>query len=169
MLLSELLKKAERSGLHLWMLNNILWRKIPFNNPHKIKIEKIENGTLTVSIPYKRKNQNHIKGIHACALATLCEYITGMTLVSSISEKEYRIILKNISITYHYQAKMKVQATFSLPSEFIQNKIIEPLKIDDSIFKELTVELYDIKNNHICTGVINWQIKKWEKVKTKII
>jgi hypothetical protein len=162
------LNKAEHSAFYLWVLNNILWKKIPFNNPHKIKIERIEKGALTVSIPYKRKNQNHIKGIHACALATLCEYISGLTLISSLSEKDYRIILKNISINYHYQAKMKVQATFSLPDELIQTKIIEPLKINDSVFRELMVELYDIQNNHICSGVINWQIKKWEKVKTKI-
>ena len=116
----------------------------------------------------KRKNQNHIKGIHACALATVCEYITGITLASCISEKEFRIILKNISMTYHYQAKMKVQATFSLSKEFIQSEIMEQLKTSDSIFKGLKVELHDIQNNHICTGLINWQIKKWEKVKTKI-
>jgi len=168
MLLSELLNKAEHSAFYLWVLNNILWRKIPFNNPHKIKIERIEKGALTVSIPYKRKNQNHIKGIHACALATLCEYISGLTLISSLSEKDYRIILKNISITYHYQAKMKVLTTFSLSRESIQNDIIEYLKTSDYIFKELKVELFDIQKNHICTGLINWQIKKWEKVKTKI-
>jgi acyl-coenzyme A thioesterase PaaI-like protein len=167
MVLSELIKKAETSVFQLWLLNNILWKKIPFNNPHKLKIEKIENGALTISIPYKRKNQNHIRGVHACALATLCEYVSGLTLMYSISEKEYRIILKNIKMTYHYQAKMKVQTTFLLSPEFINNEIINPLKTSDSIFKELTVELYDILNNHICTGLINWQIKKWEKVKTK--
>ncbi|HKR03644.1 MAG TPA: DUF4442 domain-containing protein [Bacteroidia bacterium] len=167
MVLSELIRKAETSPFYLWVLNNILWKKIPFNNPHKIKIEKIKDGSLTIFLPYKRKNMNHIGGIHACALATLCEYTTGLTLMSSISEKEFRIILKNIKMTYHYQAKMKVQTTFSLSKEFIRNEIVEPLKTADSIFKELTVELYDVKKNHICTGVINWQIKKWEKVKTK--
>jgi acyl-coenzyme A thioesterase PaaI-like protein len=175
-LLSDLIKKAETSAFNLWLLNNILWKKIPFNNPHKLTIEKIvlrtaggENSSLTISLPYKRKNQNHIGGIHACALATLCEYISGLTLMSSISEKEYRIILKNIKVTYHYQAKMKVQATFSLSEEFLQKEILEPLKTSDSIFKELHAEVYDMEKNHICTGMINWQIKRWEKVKTKIV
>jgi len=27
--------------------------------------------------------------------------------------------------------------------------------------------LFDVKKNHISTGKVNWQIKKWEKVKTK--
>ncbi len=175
MLLSELLRKAETSSFNKWLLNNILWKKIPFNNPHKLRIEKIvfsaaggENNSLTISLPYRRKNLNHIKGIHACALATLCEYISGLSLMSSVSEKEYRIILKNIKMTYHYQAKMKVQSTCMLTKEFIRNEIIEPLRISDSIFKELTVDVFDTQKNHICTGLINWQIKKWEKVQTKI-
>ncbi len=71
-------------------------------------------------------------------------------------------------MTYHYQAKMDVLATFSLSPEFIRNEIIEPLQISGSIMKELMVEAYDSNKNHICTGKINWQIKKWEHVKTKV-
>lgn len=168
MKLSNLLAKAGKSTFWLWTLNIILWKKVPFNNPHKIKIIKIENGGLVLLLPYKRKNLNHIKSIHACALATLCEYISGLALMSSISEKEYRIILKNIHMTYHYQAKMDVVASFSLPDGFIKNEIIEPLQVSGSVMKELIVEAYDSTKNHICTGKINWQIKKWEKVKTKL-
>lgn len=168
MKLAPLIEKAKTSSFYRWMLNRILLKKITFNNPHKLEITKIENGALTITLPYIKENRNHIKGIHACALATLCEYVSGLFLAYSISENEYRVILKNIFMTYHYQAKMKVHTTFSLPVEFIQTEIIEPLKISDCIFKELKVEVYDEKKNHICTGLINWQIKKWEKVKTKI-
>lgn len=168
MILSDLINKANRSTFYLRILNIVLWQKIPFNNAHKYRIIKIKDNALTILLPYKRKNMNHIKGIHACALATLCEYISGLSLMSSISEKEYRIILKNIHMTYHYQAKMNVYATFSLSQEFIQKEIVESLKLSESVFKELKVEVYDTSKNHICTGLINWQIKKWEKVKTKM-
>lgn len=165
--LKQLLKRSETSAFYLWLLNNVLWKKIPFNGPHKFKIEKISKNAFTISLPYRTKNLNHIKGIHACALATLCEYISGLTLVSLISEKEYRIILKNISMTYHYQAKKNVEATFSLSPLIIENEILIPLQNTDSVFKEFAVEVYDTDKNHICTGLINWQIKKWSKVKTK--
>ena len=32
----------------------------------------------------------------------------------------------------------------------------------------LEVEIYDAKNNHICTGFIEWQVKDWKKVRTKL-
>jgi hypothetical protein len=167
--LPEIVNRAKSSSFHLWLLNTGLWYKIPFNHPHKPRITKIDGNVFTILLPYKRKNRNHIKGIHACALATLCEYISGLVLVNFLSEKDHRIILKNIHMTYHYQAKMDVETTFSLAPEFIQNEIEAPLKSSDSVFKELTVNVYDVHRNHICTGVINWQIKKWEKVKTKIV
>jgi acyl-coenzyme A thioesterase PaaI-like protein len=168
MQLRTIIEKAKTSSFHMWMLNTVLWRKIPFNNPHKIKISLIEKNAITVTLPFIKKNQNHIKGIHACALATLSEYISGLMLMSSLSEKDYRIILKNISMTYHYQAKMEVHSKFSLTREFIQSEVIEPLKNLDSVFKELTVDVYDKNQNHISTGLINWQIKKWSSVKTKV-
>ncbi len=166
--LPEIVNKAKSSSFYLWLLNTGLWFKIPFNYPHKPRITKIDGNAFTIVLPYKKKNRNHIKGIHACALATVCEYISGLVLVSFLSEKDHRIILKNIHMTYHYQAKMDVETTFSLTPEFIQNEIELPLKSSDSVFKELTVNVYDAQKNHICTGLINWQIKRWEKVKTKI-
>ena len=168
MQLRTIIEKAKTSSFYLWILNTVLWKKIPFNNPHKIKISGIDNNSITVTLPFIKKNQNHIHGIHACALATLSEYISGLMLMSCLSEKEHRIILKNISMTYHYQAKMEVHSKFLLTPEFIQSEVIEPLKNMDSVFKELTVETYDKNQNHICTGLINWQIKKWSTDKTKV-
>jgi len=115
-----------------------------------------------------KPNQNHIRGIHACLLATLCEYVSGLSLLLHFSAKEYRIILKTIHMTYHYQAKTAVYVTFKISKEQIENEILNPLKTQDAIFKEFTVEVYDEEKNHICTGLINWQIKSWKNVKMKV-
>ena len=165
--LNWLISKTERSGFFLWLLNAITARFVPFNKSHHLRIKYITNQSIIVELPYKKANLNHIKGIHACALATLCEYSTGVVLLTSTDSKLYRVILKNIHMTYHYQAKTAVTAKFELTKEWIDKNIIEPLKTKDAIFSELTVEVYDIANNHICTGLINWQIKLWKNVKTQ--
>jgi acyl-coenzyme A thioesterase PaaI-like protein len=164
--LRSLISKAQNSTFSKWMLNLILSRAIPFNKPHHFKIVEIGEGETKILLPYRRSNLNHVKGIHACALATLCEYAVGMTLISIISEEAYRIILKNIRIEYHYQAKMDVIAHFILKSDFVNEKIISPLQNSDAVFVELEVLVYDKMKNHICTGLVNWQVKKWNKVKS---
>jgi acyl-coenzyme A thioesterase PaaI-like protein len=166
--LNSLVAKAKQSKLYLWILNMLLLKTVPFNKPHKIKVTHIGDNEITICAKNIKPNQNHIKGIHACLLATLCEYASGLSLLMYFSPKEYRIILKNINMTYHYQAKTDVYVTFKISKQQIEEEILAPLKTQDAIFKEFTVEVYDNEKNHICTGLINWQIKAWKNVKMKV-
>lgn len=166
--LNWLIEKAERSSFYLWILNFASGYFVPFNKPHHFRISKISKNAIEVVLPYRKSNLNHIKGIHACALATLCEYSTGLILLSSTDASQYRIILKNINMTYHYQAKTHVLAKFQLSNTWINENLTVPLKTKDAVFTELTVEVFDPQNNHICTGLINWQVKLWNKVRTTL-
>jgi acyl-coenzyme A thioesterase PaaI-like protein len=165
--LNALVQKARHSKFYLWVLNFMLLRMVPFNNPHKLKIQTIADDGITMFAANTKNNRNHIKGIHACLLATLCEYVTGLTLLTHLSPKEYRIILKNIHMTYHFQAKTDVFVKFTISSEEKQN-ILSSLQKEEAIFKEYAVDVYDVNKNHICTGLINWQIKAWKNVKTQL-
>lgn len=146
----------------------MLGRAIPFNKPHGLKIIEVYDDGFKISLPYKRKNLNHIKGIHACALATLTEYTSGLTLMQNLASGDYRLIMKNISMIYHFQAKTDVIVSLHLSKEWMNTVVFIPLKTSGSILTEVNAEVYDSNQNHICSGVINWQIKKWEKVITKV-
>ncbi len=124
--LQKIFLKAQYSSFHRWILNRGLWFKIPFNLPHKIRIKEIGADSIAMELPFIRANKNHINGIHACALATLCEYVSGLSLVRFLSPDKYRIILKDIHVIYHYQAKTKVNAQFQVDKillEEINNRI----------------------------------------------
>lgn len=161
------LQKARSSAWHLWWLNFGLWRMVPFNAPHRLRITAITDEAITIKAKNVRRNQNHIKGVHACLLATLCEYATGLGLLARLNPKEYRIILKSIQMTYHYQAKSDVTVTFSITQEWFAQEILHPLQQTGKLFKEISIDAYDAAGNSVCTGVINWQIKSWKDVKTK--
>jgi acyl-coenzyme A thioesterase PaaI-like protein len=166
--LNSLANKAKSSDFYLWLLNLVLLRRVPFNKSHRLTITALTDDEITITAFNKPYNQNHIKGIHACLLATLCEYVSGLSLTMHLPAEEYRIILKNIQMTYHYQAKMDVSVKFKLAKEEVEKTILTPLKSQDAIFREYTVDAYDKANNHICTGLINWQIKAWKNAKMKI-
>lgn len=161
-------RKAKSSSFYLWLLNLALLRAIPFNKPHRLKISAISENEISAIALNRRCNQNHIKGIHACLLATLCEYVSGLSLTMYLPANEYRIILKTIHMTYHYQAKLDVSVNFKLDREDIEKTILVPLKTAEAVFREFKVDAFDSANNHICTGLINWQIKAWKNAKTRI-
>lgn len=165
---STLMERAKTSKRHMALLNFGLARMIPFNKPHGFKIRKLADYSVEISIPYKKSNFNHIKGIHACALATASEYSTGLVLLNNLNPKKYRIIMQKMEMEYHYQAKMDTKVVFEISTEWLENEVIEPLKTNDSIVVCCEPKTYDRDGNHITTGHIYWQIKDWSKVKTKL-
>ncbi|GAA4439767.1 hypothetical protein GCM10023091_22460 [Ravibacter arvi] len=165
--LQHQLLKARSSAWNLWLLNFGLWRMVPFNRPHRLRIIAVDAETITIQAKNIRPNRNHIGGIHACLLATACEYVSGLSLLARLDPKQYRIILKSIGMTYHYQAKTDISVRFTVTDEWFEKEVIQPLRSSGKIFKEVSVDAFDTEGNHICTGKINWQIKSWEQVKTK--
>lgn len=164
---ATLMEKAKTSKRHLSLLNFGLAKMIPFNKPHGFKLIEIGDGSVKVSIPYKKKNFNHIRGIHACALATASEYSTGLVLLSKLNPKAYRIIMQKLEMQYHYQAKMDTIVSFEITDEWLNSQVIDPLKEQESIVVNCEVKSHDKEGNHLTTGNIFWQIKSWDKVKTK--
>ena len=164
---AKILEKAKHSSLWLWILNQLLYRTVPFNSPHRFRIIEISDHFLKAIIPYRRSNFNHIKGLHACALATISEFATGFLLLSRLDMNKYRLIMQRIEMDYHYQGKMDAFAEFSTSPEWIQQQITDPLKLQDAVVVPCQIEIHDAKGNHITTGKVFWQIKDWTKVRTK--
>jgi len=166
--LEKHIASARASKFGMFKLNLGLGFIIPFNKPHRIKIVEIQDDFVKTRIPYRRKNFNHIKGVHACGLATAAEFASGFFLLSKLGSKKYRLIMESLEMKYHYQAKDEVFATFTAGESWLQTSIFEPLKSADSILIRCEIMLYDKAKNHVATGYTNWQIKEWSKVKTKI-
>ncbi len=166
--LDSLLAKAKSSKFYLKVLNIALNGAIPFNKPHGFKVIEVSDTHLKTMLPYKRRNFNHIKGLHACALATLSEFTTGLLLASKLDAKEYRLILKTLEMEYHYQGKMEAYAFYEITDNTLEQQVIEPLQRQDAIIITCEVKIHDKNNNHLSTGQVHWQIKAWKKVKTKV-
>ena len=164
---ARIIEKAKHSAFYLRLLNGSLDRMIPFNKPHRFKVLEIGDDHLKTQIPYIKRNLNHIRGLHACALATISEFTTGFLLVSKLDARKYRLIMQRLEMDYHYQGKMDAVAEFSTPGPWFEEMIYTPLKNQDAVVVICEVKIHDIQGNHLTTGKVHWQIKNWEKVKTR--
>jgi acyl-coenzyme A thioesterase PaaI-like protein len=164
---AKLIEKAKHSPFYLWLLNKGLSRMIPFNLPHGFEITMISEKGIKTRLPYKRKNLNHVRGLHACALATLSEFTTGFLLISRLGMERYRIILQRLEIDFHYQGKMDGVAEFLVDEDWLNEKIVTPLLTNDSVLVPCQVKIFDTQGNHLTTATVHWQLKDWKKVKTK--
>ena len=162
-----LIKKAQYSKKHLWLLNFTMNHAVKFNKPHSFKITEIGEQHVTTFAPYCKKNWNHVRGVHACAIATVGELAAGLVLMKTFAPKNYRVIMSSIHIDYHYQAKKDITAKATLPVE-AQKNILQALTQNDKILQSITADIVDADNTSIATVQSTWQIKDWKKVHTKV-
>jgi acyl-coenzyme A thioesterase PaaI-like protein len=164
---AKLIEKAKTSSFYLWLLNWSFDRMIPFNRPHGFRITEIGDHHVRTMIPYKTKNLNHLKGLHACALATLTEITGGFIFVTQLDPEKYRIILKKLEVDYLYQGKNNAFGEFRISENWMKENVFDPLKSAESIEVVSAVNITDAKGNQLTRGRATWQIKGWDKVKTK--
>ncbi len=164
---AKIIEKAKGSAFWLWFLNQSLYRMVPFNRPHKFDVVSLSDSYLKAKIPYRKSNFNHIRGLHACALATISEFATGFLLLTRLDPKKYRLIMQRIEMDYHYQGKMDAFAEFNAPENWFRENILIPLQSKEAVVVPCEVRIHDLKGNHISTGKVYWQIKDWAQVKTK--
>jgi len=163
-----LVRKARTSPFFMWLFNKSLAAMIPFNKPHGFRVHSFTDWTLTTAIPYRKSNFNHLRGLHACALATICEMTSGLLLIMKLDPKKYRIILKKLEVDYHYQGKMDAFGTFEISQQWLNEFVLQPLASSEAIIVPCEVTIHDTAGNKLTTGRVFWQIKEWKKVKTKI-
>ena len=165
--LRKMLLQAQQSSLRLWILNMLLARVIPFNGPHKLRVAEVFDDGVRVQLPYTRRNLNHIKGLHACALATLAEYTTGLSLLYLLGSKRYRLIMQRIEIDYLYQGKISAEAEFRLSNDDCE-ALSEEVESEGVVVRPFEVVIRDNESNELCKARVHWQLKDWSKVSTSV-
>lgn len=167
MKLKEIVEKAYNSKFWLEILNYGLWFKIPFNKPHILRIVSLSENSITVKIPYIRKNLNHLRGIHACALATASEYACGFLLISRLSPDKYRLIMRSMHVDFIKQGKSELFVNFNLTENRIE-EIKQKLMETSQCLEILEVEVRDAQQNLISVAKLEWQLKDWRKIDNKL-
>ncbi len=166
--LPKLIDKGRRSPFWLRVLNVLVAYVIPFNRPHGFRVLEIGDDRVLTCAPYRRKNHNHLRGIHACAIATISEFSAGFLLLSKLDPAKYRLIMSHLEVEYLYQAKQEIVAQSILSEEDFRQVVIDPLRVEESCSIVMETRVKDREENEIAVAKTTWQIKRWDKVRTKV-
>jgi hypothetical protein len=167
-MLPTLAARAGTSPFWLWVLNRVLSRTIPFNRPHGFELLEIGENVIRTTASCKRTNQNHVRGIHACAIATVAEFSAGFLLLTKLNPKRYRLIMSRIEVEYLYQAKERIFSESFLAPEVLAESIYKPLQEKDTATITLASDIKDFSGNEIAAASTCWQVKQWDRVRTKL-
>lgn len=167
-LLGPLTVRARQSALWLWVLNLVLGLVIPFNRPHRFAIETIGAEMVRTRSRYRKSNFNHIRGIHACAIATIAEFSAGFLLLTRLDPSRYRLIMATLEVEYRYQAKEDIFSESRFAAERMLAEVVEPLKTQELVTVTMESRVCDASGNDIALARTTWQIKRWDRVRTQL-
>lgn len=107
-----------------------------------IAIQQWSPQETVVNLKNRWRVQNHIKGVHATAMATLAESATGMVFGVNVPDTHLPL-LKSMTINYTKLAKGNLQAVARLDEEQIakiqndeKGSVVVPVKVTDEDGKE---------------------------------
>ena len=149
-----------------WFFSRLMQEVIPFNRPHGISVVDLSSSKCKVYLPNKRKNKNHLGTMHACAIATAAEYVSGLNVVQAFDMGKYRLIMSRIEVDYIRRPVGFCNAESGISSEQM-SQINRELDADGVSSFHLISNVIDSQNEKIAKATIHWQVKSWQKVRVK--
>jgi len=138
--------KLGHNALGRKLFNLILARTVPYSGNIKAEVLELGNGEVTISMKDRRAVRNHLKSIHAIALANLGELASGMAMFSKVSN-DIRAIVVDLEIKYLKKARGRLIAT---------GKANPPDEINESTKSIVYAEIKDSDGDIVATVNVHW-------------
>lgn len=106
-------------SLRTAMISGIFRRVVPFTGTAGLHYEELTAERVVVSIRNRRPVQNHIKSVHAAAMALLAETATGFVVTMNLPNDKLPLI-KSLKVDYLTRSQGDMRAVATLSQEQIQ-------------------------------------------------
>ena len=99
-----------------WLFSRLLGRMVPYTASLGATVVHFEPGHVRVQLRDRRRVRNHLRSVHAIALANLGELSTGLSLIGALGA-DVRGILTGLEVTYSKKARglLEAEARCTIP------------------------------------------------------
>lgn len=129
-------------ALRLTVISRIFGRVVPLVGTAGLRYEELTPERVVVSIRNRRPVQNHIKGVHAAAMALLAETATGFAVTMNLPDDRLPLI-KSLKVDYLKRSQGDMCAVATLTREQIQlirtapkGEVMVPVRVTDESGEE---------------------------------
>ncbi|MDE3271544.1 DUF4442 domain-containing protein [Pseudoalteromonas sp. G4] len=118
--LSKLVSKVYKlpKSTHEFLLTKLFTSQVKFAATAKLKVNKISNQQVVVTLANKKRVQNHIGGIHAVGAGLAAESASGIVFGMNVPDSHLPL-LKSMTLEYNKRMQGDITATASLSEQDI--------------------------------------------------
>lgn len=129
------------------LFSMLLGRMVPYSGSIGARIEEFEPGRAVVTLRERRSVRNHLRSVHAIAIANLGELATGLALLGAMGS-EVRGILVGIDVRYTKKARGLLTADVRC----------EVPTVTESMDHVVDAEIHDEKGDVVATIRAHWRL-----------
>jgi acyl-coenzyme A thioesterase PaaI-like protein len=113
------------ANIRATVVSKILGKVVPYVGTTGLLYEEITSERVIVSIRNQHKVQNHIKNVHAAAMALLAETATGFVVGINLPDDKLPLI-KSLKVDFYKRTKGDMRAVATLTPEDVARIATEP-------------------------------------------
>lgn len=139
-------------------MSRLMQEVIPFNRPHRLKVQSLSNDACEVALPRRRRNLNHVGTMHACALATAAEYASGLCVLSAMGVGTVRLVMAELKMQYGRRAETACVARATMSAEVLAD-VQTKLDHEGRGSFDLHSVVRDAQGEVVAEAHITWHVK----------
>ncbi|MCH2058822.1 MAG: DUF4442 domain-containing protein [Thalassotalea sp.] len=125
-----------------YLLTKLFCSQVKYAGTSKVKLHKVTNNEVELSLANIKRVQNHIGGVHAVAASLLAESATGIVFGMNVPDS-YLPLLKSMTVNYNRRMQGGLKAVAKLSDEQVneinsseKGNILVPVTITDESGQE---------------------------------
>lgn len=130
-----------------WLFSRALGLMIPYSGTVGARVVELEPGHVRLRARDRRRIRNHLRSVHAVALANLGELATGLALVGALGP-EARGILVGLDVRYTKKARGTLEA---------EARCVVP-EVTESMDRTVTANVTDDSGDIVATVTAHWRL-----------
>jgi acyl-coenzyme A thioesterase PaaI-like protein len=131
-----------------WLFGRILGWMVPYSGTIRPRVRLLEPGHARVELHERRRLRNHLRSVHALALANLGELSSGLAMTLALPA-DVRGIPVRIEIEYLKKARGRIAA---------EGRAAPPAAVAEPVDATATAELTDDAGEAVARMTVTWRL-----------
>jgi acyl-coenzyme A thioesterase PaaI-like protein len=132
-----------------WLFSRFVGRTAPYTGSMGARVEVLEPGRAVVSLRDRRRVRNHLRSVHAIALANLGELTTGLAMTSALPDG-----VRGIPVAIAIDYVKKARGLLTCTSDAEAPEVAEPVS------HQVRGDITDAEGDIVASIRVTWKLER---------